>query len=75
MVKSGIIISSRITFSSNDKIASAQADRFDQVFTDKKIHDIQRFEEILRTADLPDSSRVISAISNWLDGIFGKTVG
>lgn len=74
MVKSGIITSSRITFSPSDEIASAQAAKFDQVLKDKRIHEIQRFVEILRQADLPDSSREISAISNWLDDIFGKTI-
>ena len=74
MVKSGTIASSRVSFSFHDDIASAQAEKLDQVLKGKKIHDIQEFEKILRTADLPQNTQEISTISNWLDDIFGNAV-
>lgn len=74
VVKSGTITSSRITLTSSNDVVSAQAEKFDQVLKGKKIYDICRFEEILRTADLPNNNRKISAISNWLNDIFGKAL-
>ena len=74
VVKSGTITSSRITLSPSKDVASAQVEKFDQVLMGKKIHEIPRFEEILRAADLLQNTREISAISYWLDDIFGNLI-
>ncbi len=72
MVKSGIISSSRITLSSSNDIALVQVDNFNEVLEGKSVQDIQRFEELLGTSDLPRKTKEMSAMSNWLDFMFGK---
>lgn len=73
MAKSGIITSSRITLSSLNDVAEAQAEKFDQVLNGRAIRGVPRFEEILRNVDGTENIQEISAISTWLDAIFGNT--
>lgn len=74
MVKSGIITLSRITLAANGEIASARVKKFNQVLEGTKIQDIRRFEEVLRGVDGLQSTAEVSAMSSWLDGMFGKVI-
>ncbi len=72
MVKSGIITSSRITLSSSNDIALAQVENLNKCLEGKSVQDIQRFEEILGIANHLRKTKELSAMSNWLDFMFGK---
>jgi hypothetical protein len=74
VAKSGIITSSRITLSFRNDVAEAQAEKFNHVLNGKAIQDIPRFKEMLRKADGTENIQEISAISTWLDAIFGNTI-
>ncbi|KAI4178141.1 MAG: hypothetical protein L6R41_008526, partial [Letrouitia leprolyta] len=72
-VKSGIIISSRISLSENATTASSEQTAFDAVLKDKKIMDIDNFWDVLgkkvSTLEQEDGTRRVSA---WLDLMLGK---
>lgn len=70
-VKSGVIISSEISVSSDRDTAKREAEKLDRVLNGKSIQDIDDFASIMGEANL-DGSMNLFGISNWLNDVFGK---
>ena len=70
-VKSGVIISSEISVSSNQDTAKREAERLDHVLNGRSIQDVDDFAVIMDEAN-QDGSMNLSGISKWVNDIFGK---
>ncbi|MCJ1469062.1 Biotin/lipoate A/B protein ligase [Pseudocyphellaria aurata] len=70
-VRSGIITSSRISISSTQSVALAEAERFGSIINERKILNIGNFERNLNEAGYHEKAEEVVAISSWLDRMFG----
>jgi len=71
-IKSGHIISSTISLSSDSLIPKREIERFDSALKDRSIEDIRDIGDILSGANAGPSIE-IHGISRWLNEMFGKT--
>lgn len=70
-IRSGAIVFSKISISSDADSANAEIEMFEQVLKDKSIHDIDNFNNVLNRVE-HDASVEVSSISRWLNTMFGK---
>ena len=71
-IRAGAVDSSRISISSDEDSANTEKEKFDRVLKDKKIHDIEDFNNVLNQVEHGASTEV-SNISRWINTMFGKT--
>ena len=74
-VKSGIITSSRISFSDNPTAALKENRIFDDVLRDKKMIEINGFHGLLKPLAPFEKRHDIRRLSAWLDVMLGKSGG
>ncbi|KAL8719625.1 MAG: hypothetical protein Q9225_003399 [Loekoesia sp. 1 TL-2023] len=71
-IKSGVIISSKISISEPTALASSEEREFDRVLNGKRVIDIDSFSDLLGKVSLPGLQDDIRRISAWLDLMLGK---
>ncbi|KAL8931519.1 MAG: hypothetical protein Q9216_007174, partial [Gyalolechia sp. 2 TL-2023] len=71
-IKSGVIISSKISSSERTSDTFSEQTAFDHVLKDKKVTDIDRFWDVLQHACAPGREDDTRQISAWLDLMLGK---
>lgn len=74
-VKSGVIISSKISLSEDATAASSEHAAFDQLLKDKKVIDIPSFWDVLGETSTSEQEGSIRRVSAWLDLMMGKASG
>lgn len=74
MVRSGKITQSNISISSDPRVDLAEADIFRSMLEGRAVHEIRSFETLLGPAFSPDKTTEITALSSWLDRVFGNVV-
>jgi len=72
-VRSGIITETKVSVSSDEETAAAEAEHFDHVLKDKSIQDIKDFSVVLGGHADHLSSSAICGMSRWLNAVFGKS--
>lgn len=72
MVRSGKINQSNIFISPDPRDDVAEAEIFDSMLKGKMVHQIQSFEDVLGPALDLDENTEITALSSWLNRIFGN---
>ena len=70
-VKSGVIISSEISISTDQDVTHSEADILGKLIKDKTIQEIDDFETTLGQVSHRGSSEV-TAVSRWLNTMLGK---
>lgn len=74
-IKSGVIISSKISTSKHVDIASSERVEFDSVLKEKRVMDIDTFRDLMEKASLPGLQDDARRVSGWLDLMLGKEPG
>ena len=72
-VKSGVIITAKISTSQDRCIAGKEAQDFQSFLVGLKIHEIEDFYPVLRKAT-STSSQHIAKLARWLNEMFAKNV-
>lgn len=67
-----MITSSKISISSNQRVAEAEAEKFGLVLKERSVQEIRNFSNVLKKANIHERGGEIAAISSWLDRIFGN---
>ena len=71
-IRSGVITNSKITTSSDHDIGCLNKEDLNRGLEGKSILEIEKFADILLRVESTERPDEVSAISAWLDDVFGK---
>ena len=73
-MKGGVFIETKISLSSDDSAIQDERNAFDKALKGKPLHEINDFDALLEACNTVGNKVEVSAVANWLNGMFGKGV-